>query len=328
MRRLANFLLIAAMACPLLAVAESESADTLDEHTTLLLKVQTAARDLDYAGIYTYQQGVVMMSSRVVHLIDGTGERERIEVLDGSPREYIRHNDTTHTLLPERKVVVIGERSVDRFPSLLLGEGLGIIEHYDIVVMDSLERVAGRDCTPVMLRPRDDHRYGHVLCIDTKSDLLLKAQTVSASNEIIDQVAFSILTMGEDVADERITASWDTAEWRVIETDMNAVDLSEQGWRIPRPPGFDIVTQVSRPLRRDAYVNQLVLSDGLAAISIFVEPYDSSRHSMSGQGGIHKGALSVFRKRVGDYWLTALGQVPAGTLRDIAEHVEYVPLAR
>lgn len=326
MHRLVIFLLSVTLAYPLLTVAESS--DTTAEHAALLLKMQAAARDLDYAGIYTYQQGVVMMSSRVVHLVDGTGERERIEILDGSPREYIRHNDTTQTLLPERKIVIVEQRSVDRFPSLLVGDGAGIADHYEMVIMDSPERVAGRDCTPLRLKPRDVHRYGHVLCIDAKSDLLLKAQTVSSANEIIDQVAFSTLTMGEDVAEERLTAAWDTAEWRVIETALNAVDLSELGWRIPRPPGFDVVTQVSRPLRQDATVNQLVLSDGLAAISVFVEPYDSSRHSMSGQGGIHKGALSVFRKRVGDYWLTALGQVPAGTLRDIAEHVEYVPLAR
>ena len=326
MHRLVIFLLTLTLACPLLVVAEP--AESTSEHIALLLKMEAAARDLDYAGIYTYQQGVVMMSSRVVHLVDGTGERERIEILDGSPREFLRHNDLTRTLLPDRKMVVVEQRSGDRFPSLLLGEGHNIADHYDMVVMDSPERVAGRDCIPVMLKPRDDHRYGHVLCIDTKSDLLLKAQTVSLANEIIDQVAFSSLTMGEDVAEERITATWDTTDWRVIETPMNAVDLSEMGWRIPRPPGFDIVTQVSRPLRLDAYVNQLVLSDGLAAISVFVEPYDSNRHSMSGQGGIHKGALSVFRKRIGDYWLTALGQVPAGTLRDIAEHVEYVPLAR
>lgn len=326
MHRLVIFLLSVTLAYPLLTVAESS--DTTAEHAALLLKMQAAARELDYAGIYTYQQGVVMMSSRVVHLVDGTGERERIEILDGSPREYIRHNDTTQTLLPERKIVIVEQRSVDRFPSLLVGDGAGIADHYEMVIMDSPERVAGRDCTPLRLKPRDVHRYGHVLCIDAKSDLLLKAQTVSSANEIIDQVAFSTLTMGEDVAEERLTAAWDTAEWRVIETALNAVDLSELGWRIPRPPGFDVVTQVSRPLRQDATVNQLVLSDGLAAISVFVEPYDSSRHSMSGQGGIHKGALSVFRKRVGDYWLTALGQVPAGTLRDIAEHVEYVPLAR
>ncbi len=325
MQRLVIFLFTVVLAYPLLSMAETPESS---ENAALLVKMQAAARELDYSGIYTYQQGVIMISSRVVHLVDGTGERERIEILDGSPREFIRHNDTIQTLLPERKVVVIEQRSGDRFPSLLLGDGHGITNHYDMAIMNSPERVAGRDCTPVVLKPRDDHRYGHMLCIDTQSHLLLKAQTVSAANEIIDQVAFSTLTMGEEVASERLSATWDTSEWRVLETSMNAVDLSEMGWRIPQPPGFEIVTQVSRPLRFDAQVNQMVLSDGLAAISVFVEPFDANRHSMSGQGGIHKGALSVFRKRVGDYWLTALGQVPASTLRDIAEHVEYVPLAR
>ncbi len=326
MQRMVAFLLTVALAYPLLAVAESTEPSS--DQIELLLKMQAAARDLDYAGIYTYQQGVIMMSSRVVHLVDGTGERERIEILDGSPREVIRHNDTIQTLLPERKVVLIEQRSGDRFPSLLLGDGHSIADHYDMVIMNPTERVAGRDCTSVVLKPRDEHRYGHVLCIDTETNLLLKAQTVSSANEIIDQVAFSTLTMGEEVAQARISATWDTADWQSIETPMNAVDLSKLGWRIPSPPGFGIVAEVSRPLRRDAYVNQLVLSDGLAAISVFVEPYDPDRHSMSGQGGIHKGALSVFRKRIGDYWLTALGQVPAGTLRDIAEHIEYVPLPR
>lgn len=327
MQRLVVFLLMTVLAYPLLTHAESADASSDEDQVALLRKMQAAARELDYSGIYTYQQGVVMMSSRVVHLVDGTGERERIEILDGSPREFIRHNDTIQMLLPEHQLVIVEHRRSDRFPSLLRGDGENVASHYDTVVMTEAERVAGRDCTPVALKPRDHHRYGHILCIDNKSHLLLKAQTVTAANEIIDQVAFSSLTMGEEVAAERLAATWDTEKWRIIETSMEAVDLAEKGWRIPSPPGFDVMVQVSRPLRRDAYVNQLVLSDGLAAISVFVEPYDTKRHSMSGQGGIHKGALSVFRKRIGDFWLTVLGQVPAGTLRDIAEHVEYVPLA-
>ncbi|HLR78544.1 MAG TPA: sigma-E factor regulatory protein RseB domain-containing protein, partial [Burkholderiaceae bacterium] len=80
----------------MLAVAETDT-DAADDQIALLRDMQTAARELDYAGIYTYQQGVMMVSSRVVHLVDGTGERERIEILDGAPREYIRHNDTIQT---------------------------------------------------------------------------------------------------------------------------------------------------------------------------------------------------------------------------------------
>lgn len=323
--QLIGILLLVSLAQPLLAV--SQTTDTPSDQTILLLKMQAAARELDYAGTYTYQQGVVMMSSRVVHRIDGTGEREHIEILDGAPREFIRHNDTIQTLLPDRKLIVIEQRVGHRFPSLLLGDGHQVARYYDVIVTAQPERVAGRDCTPVLLKPHDLYRYGHMLCIDTKSHLLLKVQTVSAANEVIDQVAFSTLKMGEDAAKERILTTWDTKEWRTVEVSMSEVDLAEKGWRIPRPPGFDIITQVSRPLRPDAHVNQLVLSDGLAAISVFVEPYDPSHHATSGQGGIHKGTLNVFRKRIGDHWLTALGQVPADTLRSIAEHVEHVPLA-
>ena len=46
-----------------------------------------------------------MRSSRIIHVVDGTGERERLEVLDGSPREFIRHNETQLCLIPEKNLV-------------------------------------------------------------------------------------------------------------------------------------------------------------------------------------------------------------------------------
>lgn len=330
MRRLSLILLLVSLASPMLAQADSNESQAphTQAEAALLQKMQSAARELDYSGVYTYQQGVVMLSSRVVHLVDGTGERERIETLEGTPREFVRHNEVTQSLLPDRKVVVVEQRHSERFPSLLLfGNEDQVVKYYDVTTLDGTQRVAGRDCTVINLTPRDTHRYGHVLCVDVQSHLLLKAQTITHGNEILDQVGFVSLSIGKAVADERVSASWDTEKWRVIDVPMRPVDLAEKGWRIPQPPGFNVVTQVSRPLRANDYVNQLVLSDGLAAISVFVEPFDTRRHSASNQGGVHKGALSVFRKRVGDYWLTVLGQVPADTLHDIAEHVEYVPLA-
>jgi sigma-E factor negative regulatory protein RseB len=38
--------------------------------------------------------------------------------------------------------------------------------------------------------------------------------------------------------------------------------------------------------------------------------------------------MNIFRTRIGDHWLTTLGEVPAQTLREIAERTEYVPLAQ
>lgn len=322
-------LITVVLAWPLMALAEPADADAEQAHTELLLNIQRAAQELDYAGVYTYQQGVVLKSSRVVHRVDGTGERERIEMLDGTPHELIRHNDDVQSLYPDHQLVIHEQRWSRRFPGLLQNtDASRLLEHYKMVVEPEPERVAGRDCMVIVLVPQDPHRYGHILCIDAENHLLLKTQTVTARQDVVDQVAFVSLTMGEQAAEERIAPSWDTSDWQESDLSMTMVDLNEKGWRIPLPPGFDVMMQVSRSLRLNDRVNQLVLSDGLAAISVFIEPFDDKRHSVSAQGGIHKGPFNIFRRRIADWWLTVLGQVPGDTLRDLAERIEYIPLAQ
>src|SRR5690606_12012942 len=85
------------------------------EAIQLLQRMHKAARSLDYAGVYTYQQGNTVLSTQIVHVVDGTGERERVSMLDGQPREYIRHNEITQCLLPDHKVVLKERRDSERF---------------------------------------------------------------------------------------------------------------------------------------------------------------------------------------------------------------------
>ncbi len=307
--------------------AGSAESPSSDPGVVLLQKVQAAARNLDYSGVYTYQQGAMMVSSRVVHIVDGTGERERIEVLDGPPREYVRHNDITQCLVPEKKLILMERRRGDRFPGLLLDDGKNIPANYIIKVGDSHNRIAGRECTIVELVPKDAQRYGYKICTDSKTHLLLKAQTLDNDRTIIDQISFNSLQIGDKVDSEDLATSWNTRGWEVIETPMKPVDLPKDGWRIPFPDGFQALTQVSRPMKAGKNVSQLVVSDGVAAISVFIEPFDEARDDPLAKGAMRKGAMNVFRTRIDDYWLTALGQVPAQTLRDIAERTEYVPAA-
>ena len=108
---------------------------------------------------------------------------------------------------------------------------------------------------------------------------------------------------------------------------MKPVDLGALGWRIPAPKGFSVVMQVSRSMGRGATVNQMVLSDGLAAISVFIEPYDSQRGHHPPPGAAQRGSITVYGTRIADYWLTAVGEVPVATLEQLAEATEYVPVA-
>ena len=85
-----RFVLIALMVLGVASYPIDVQAEEADPGLAQLQKMQEAARGLDYAGVYTYQQGSTILSTRVVHVVDGTGERERIALLDGRPREYIR----------------------------------------------------------------------------------------------------------------------------------------------------------------------------------------------------------------------------------------------
>lgn len=298
-----------------------------DPLVTFLEEAQSAASTLDYSGYFTYQQGAVVRSSRIVHLLDATGERERIEILDGEPREYLRHNDTTRSLLPEHELIIIEPRHTLKFPSVLRGNLQLAAKYYELHSKNKVIRVAGRDCNVFTLIPRDSHRYGYVLCTDVQSNLLLRLQTINDQNEVIDQIMFVSVTVGEAASKANVETSWKTESWREVEIPMLDVDLNSNGWRIPHPPGFEVLSQVSRPLRGDYMVSQLVLSDGIAALSVFVEPFNPDTHVAASQGGVHTGAISIYRKRIADSWVTVLGQVPADTVRSIAEHIEYVPLA-
>lgn len=320
-------LVLAALAAQLgAAPVLASQADRSSPGMELLVKMQQAAGGLDYAGVYTYQQGSTVLSTRVAHIVDGTGERERISLLNGEPREYIRHNETTQCLLPAHKIVLMERRAPDRFPGILFDDGSRLPAHYELQLSDAPERVAGRNCREVTLTPRDTQRYGYRLCADQATGLLLRAQTVGPEG-VLTQVVFNTLEVGKGVQPDALQPAWNTKGWDVVDVPVNEVDLAAEGWRIPLPPGYQPLTQVTRHMKADRKVKQLVASDGLSSISVFIEAYAESGGRVRTPGLARKGAMSVYRKRMGEHWLTVLGEVPADTVRDLAERTEYVPLA-
>jgi sigma-E factor negative regulatory protein RseB len=55
-------------------------------------------------------------------------------------------------------------------------------------------------------------------------------------------------------------------------------------------------------------------------VSLFVEPYDRERHTQ--EGLFASGATHTLARRVEDWWLTAVGEVPAPTLKAFAQSLE------
>ncbi len=317
---------LAALACVAMSAPVRAASDTPADPLQLLARIQEAARQLDYSGVFVYSQGGFTQSSQVVHMVDGTGSRERLEVLDGEPLEFIRHNDEVRCLMPQRKKVLLERRRTDRFPGLLLGDPSGLSQNYRVTAVPGTRRVAGRACHLVMIEPLDGRRYGYKLCADADTGLLLKAQTLAADRSVIEQVMFSSVKVGEGIVAESLRPSWSTQDWTVVRSAMTPVDLAGKGWRVPPPPGFVPVMQVERVMGDPLKVSQIVFSDGLAAISVFIEPYSTRGSVQKKQGPAKHGAVNVFGTRIADFWLTAMGEVPVSTLQELAESTEYVPL--
>ncbi len=293
-----------------------------------LQQVHKAARDLDYSGVIIYTQGQSSQSMKLVHVVDGTGERERLEIMDGLPREFLRQNEVTQCLLPEKKMVVIERRQNERFPSFLVGDVSQLPQHYDMRRLPEQERVAGRPCDVVELVPKDTQRYGYRLCADTDHRLLLRMQTVDATQSVVDQIAFASVSFGDQVALQDLRTSWNASQWQVVEPEVRQIQASEQGWVFTMPPGFTMHSEMLRPMRAGRQVTHLVMADGLAAISVFLERVGAPEAEENSLGAYHRGAMNMFRTRINDYVLTTTGEVPMPTLRALAENTQFVSPSR
>lgn len=314
--------------CLVLALSWAAAAGAAEtDPLAFLRQVQTAARTLDYAGVIVYQQGRMLQSTHLVHQVDGTGERERQEVLDGTPQECLRQHGMEQCLLPERRLIVERPAHSDHFPALLLGDGASIAQHYDWKRLDRTYRVAGRECAVSELRARDTLRYSYRICTDLKNHLLLKTQTLDPQGRLVDQVAFSRVHLGTEIPPGALASRWNTRDWQLRTESSQPANLAAQGWRFAPPPGFKPIAELTRQMGPGHAVDQMVLSDGLAAISIFIETFEPKRDQSIRQGGLRQGAINIYRMRLASYWLTAVGEVPAQTVHDLAHAVQYLPQA-
>ncbi|UOD49584.1 MucB/RseB C-terminal domain-containing protein [Orrella daihaiensis] len=325
MLRLVRFLsglslaMLVGFAWPTLALAQ-QSGVVLDA-PDLLQRVQQAAKTQNYQGIFAHQRNGEMRSFRVTHRYADGQEFERLEVLSDSPREYLRHNDRVQCLIPDQKLIVSEQQRQERFPALLMGSVSDLSQYYDFVLQPRKARVAGRQCHRISIVPKDNHRSRYELCVDAQTGLLLEALMYDEQGAVREHIAFTQLEVGKPIEQAALTPGWTTDGWRVVEPSNNNIDLKAMGWFYREPPGYRSVVQVERQFRDGRRVSHLILTDGLATISIFIEPYQQnlSHHQMSGAS--RSGAVNLFGKRHQDFWVMVAGEAPALTVRQLAQSI-------
>ncbi|WP_346798721.1 MucB/RseB C-terminal domain-containing protein [Halomonas sp. Bachu 37] len=174
------------------------------------------------------------------------------------------------------------------------------------------ERVAGRPALRLEILPRDDQRYQHHWWLDRASGLVLKQVVLDAGKGILETFLLTQLQ-----APERYSGYVEFDQTRMApKRDWEAAWL---------PPGFIAQPVLTHSSRGTARRHQ-VFSDGLASVSIFVEP-DTGVESRLPSGvhrlGVTSATILSFRHQQRDWQVVVLGEVPPSVLERIAHSVEF-----
>ena len=292
-----------------------------------LMRMHEASRKRSYVGTFVVSSGAAMSSARIWHVCQGDQQVERVETLTGLPRTVYRHNDQVHTFMPDSKVMLRERReSLGMFPDLLKSANSGIADFYSAKAMGG-ERVAGIQTDVVELVPKDKLRFAYRIWAEDKSGLVLKLETLAEDGQVLEQAAFSELQLDVPLRMDKLLKMMQATDgYRVERLQLQKTTAQAEGWVLKTPvPGFKSVSCFRRPTsgrieEGHAEPMQWTFSDGLASVSLFVEPYDRRHHQQASTLSI--GATQTITRRLGTYWVTVMGEVPLGTLKLFASGLE------
>ncbi|MFM2289002.1 MAG: hypothetical protein RL684_2145, partial [Pseudomonadota bacterium] len=318
-----SLLLLAGLAC-------SAGALAADGPHEWLARMESALATRNYQGTFVHEHDGQTETLQVVHRAAAGEVRERIVSLDGSGREFVRRNSELSTYFPERQVVLVENSPGD---DLLLAELRRLdtagAQFYRLSELPTA-RVSGRTAHVVAVEPLDDLRYGYQVWIDEASGMPLKTQQRDGSGRIIEQLLFTELVLPAHIPDSALQASFDAREWRwVREQPAQAQSASAPSAPWPGadiPPGFRLTANTAQQLAASGTsVTHLVYSDGLASVSVFLEP-QSGAPAEYAESLTSLGSSSALSTVAGGLKITAIGEVPARTVRAIASALRLAAL--
>jgi len=260
-----------------------------------------------------------------VHVTEKDSEYEKLESMDGPKHEIIRHHGQVWLFGNHKMVQADSQQTKIRFPALLPDQLSTLSENYQVKEAGT-GRVAGYNTQVILFQPKDNLRYSHKIWVHTDSGLLLKSEVLNDKNQVVEQYTFTQLKIGSEVDRSWIVSSnaMGATIKDKVKPSLNSTSKNvNSGWVADAlPSGFKKTMEILRPMHgKHAPVLQMVFTDGLSAISIFIEPADSDEDDNEGLSS--RGAVNLYHKVVNKTLLNVVGEVPSLTVMQVLDSVRY-----
>jgi sigma-E factor negative regulatory protein RseB len=316
----------AAVAAVAAALGASLSA-VAEDARGLLERMERVLATRNYQGTFVHEHDGQTETMKIVHRAANGDFAERVVSLDGSRREVVQRDGELRAYFPDQRVVLVegGPKG-----GLLLSGLAGLDSAASQLYRMSEEmptRISGRETRVIAVEPQDDLRYGYRVWIDEASAMPLKTESHTVAGKVVEQLVFTELTLPTHIADSALQPPAATRQYRLLRhTDTTGAGLNQPAdttWDASElPAGFRLIgnsTQVLGDGQKS--VTHLVFSDGLASVSVFVEPQSPLPE---GKGATPPAALmsnmgssTALSTEVNGHRVTTVGEVPPNCARAI-----------
>jgi sigma-E factor negative regulatory protein RseB len=289
-----------------------------------LERMTRALAEQNYDGRFFHLTESRSETMRIIHRVEKGKVSERLVSLDGSGREIIRDDSQVVCYLPDKRTVLVEKRTDNNsLLAALPSYNESLEAHYSIEKIGKVAKTLGRKTQMIVVQPRDQYRYGYRLWLDQETAMPLKSQLSDRNGRVIEQILFAELNLRDRIPITELQPAVSAEGFRWLRQDPQPVRVADGavGWSVIRlPAGFRLTTwRVQAIAGSSAPVRHLVFSDGLASVSVFIEPRGAQITPMHGLARV--GAAFAYSRDLDGHQVTAVGEVPAATVEAIAAGV-------
>ncbi len=288
-----------------------------------LSRMEQAVESLSYEGTFVHMVGNSLETMHVIHRAADGQVDERLFSRDQPGREVLRQNGKVTCIFPDQRTVLVEWRRNRRSGPLLgaVPQDSTDVERWYEFRDAGKGRKLGRTARVIEIRPRDDFRYGHRLWLDELTAMPLKLQLLNHDGVAVEQIQFVSIVVPAEIPDSRLLPAVEVDGFTWYEQDRSEPDtlqVQPNSWNLELPPpGFVLTEARVRTLPGSEHaVDHMVYTDGLASVSVFVEPAEATDRELGGLSRI--GAAHAYTIIHAGQQITAVGEVPPATVEQIA----------
>ena len=299
---------------------------TSEDPHAWLERMGAAMSQMDYQGTFVYVQGDEVVTMRITHMADDDGVRERLVAMSGSPREILRDSDGVRWVVgDDHSVLKDPAFSRSFFPQLPLDLKDQADRSYQLK-LGGVGRIAAQSVRRLDIIPRDDYRYGYSLWLEEHSALLLKWQLLAPDGQSLAKLMFTDFRMGSEVDPSELVSSSALRKFKTVESRLpggRSDPREAPRWKPLRlPPGFELTDHRYYSLKQPSgddpaqaagAFEHLVYSDGIAAVSVYIESGEEEPDSKIRVKRL--GTTHAFSHSSDGVLVTVVGDVPEATVR-------------